>query len=104
MWRAAEEGFALATELADFLAQRGLPFREAHHVVGRLVRRLLEEGRRLKDLTLEELQAHHPLFSQEALPLLRLETAIHARASYGGTAPGAVRERVLEAKKEVGLD
>ncbi|MCH1927572.1 hypothetical protein L6232_22520, partial [Shewanella sp. C31] len=43
MWRAAEEGYALATELADYLAEKGLPFREAHHVMGRLVRRLLEE-------------------------------------------------------------
>jgi len=103
MWKAAEEGFALATELADFLAQRGVPFREAHHVVGRLVRRLIQEGRGLKDLSLDELRTHHPLFSEEALPLLRLETAIHARASYGGTAPRAVRERVLEAKEEVGL-
>lgn len=103
MWRAAEEGFALATELADFLAQRGLPFREAHHVVGRLVRKLIQEGRGLKDLSLDELRAHHPLFSEEVLPLLRLETAIHARASYGGTAPKAVWERILEAKEEVGL-
>ncbi|BAW02154.1 argininosuccinate lyase [Thermus thermophilus] len=104
MWRAAEEGYALATELADYLAEKGLPFREAHHVVGRLVRRLVEEGRALKDLTLEELQAHHPLFAEDALPLLRLETAIHRRRSYGGTAPEAVRERLEEARKEVGLD
>ncbi|MER3602657.1 MAG: argininosuccinate lyase [Thermus sp.] len=104
MWKAAEEGFALATELADFLAQRGVPFREAHHVVGRLVRKLVQEGRALKDVDLFELKAHHPLFSEEALLLLRLDTAIHARASYGGTAPRAVRERVLEAKEEVGLD
>lgn len=104
MWRAAEGGYTLATELADYLAEKGLPFREAHHVVGRLVRRLVEEGRPLKDLTLEELQTHHPLFAEDALPLLRLETAIHRRRSYGGTAPMAVRERLEEAKKEVGLD
>ncbi|WP_135257477.1 argininosuccinate lyase [Thermus caldilimi] len=104
MWQAAEGGYALATELADYLAEKGLPFRAAHHVVGRLVRRLAEEGRPLKDLTLEELKAHHPLFAEDALPLLRLETAIHRRRSYGGTAPEAVRARLLEAKKEVGLD
>jgi argininosuccinate lyase len=103
MWQAAEGGFALATELADYLAQKGLPFREAHHVVGRLVRKLSEEGRALKDLTLQDLKAHHPLFAEDALPLLRLESAIHRRRSYGGTAPEAVRERLLEAKKEVGL-
>ena len=73
-------------------------------MVGRLGGRLVEEGRALKDLTLEELQAHHPLFAEDALPLLRLETAIHRRRSYGGTAPEAVRERLEEAKKEVGLD
>jgi len=104
MGQAAEGGYALATELADYLAEKGLPFREAHHVVGRLVRRLVEEGRPLKDLTLEELKAHYPLFAEDALPLLRLETAIHRRRSYGGTAPEAVRARLLEAKKEVGLD
>jgi argininosuccinate lyase len=84
-------------------AAEGLPFREAHHVVGRLVRKLSEEGRALKDLTLQDLKAHHPLFAEDALPLLRLESAIHQRRSYGGTAPEAVRERLLEAKKEVGL-
>jgi argininosuccinate lyase len=101
MFRAAESGFSLATELADYLAERGLPFREAHHVVGRIVRHCAENGKELRDLSLSELQGFHPLFSEDALPLTRLETAIHRRRSYGGTAPEAVREALKVAKLEV---
>jgi len=101
MFRAVESGFSLATELADYLAERGLPFREAHHVVGRIVRHCAENGKELRDLSLSELQGFHPLFSEDALPLTRLETAIHRRRSYGGTAPEAVREALKVAKLEV---
>jgi argininosuccinate lyase len=101
MFRAAESGFSLATELADYLAERGLPFREAHHVVGRIVRHCAENGKELRDLSLSELQGFHPLFGEDALPLTRLETAIHRRRSYGGTAPEAVREALKVARLEV---
>ncbi|WP_027893264.1 argininosuccinate lyase [Calidithermus chliarophilus] len=103
MAKAAESGFSLATELADYLAQQGLPFREAHHVVGRVVRYCAEAGKELRDLELAELQSFHPLFSAEALGLTRLETAIHRRRSYGATAPERVKEAVEVAKREVGL-
>jgi len=101
MFRAAESGFSLATELADYLAERGLPFREAHHVVGRIVRHCAENGKELCDLSLSELQGFHSLFGEDALPLTRLETAIHRRRSYGGTAPEAVREALKVARLEV---
>ncbi len=101
MFRAAESGFSLATELADYLAERGLPFREAHHVVGRIVRHCAEGGRELRDLSLSELQGFHPLFGDDALALTRLETAIHRRRSHGGTAPEAVREALKVARLEV---
>ncbi|HFB39001.1 MAG TPA: argininosuccinate lyase, partial [Oceanithermus sp.] len=87
-----------ATDLADYLAKKGLPFREAHGVVGRLVKKLAEEGRELESLSLEELRAFSPLFEEDALWLLRLEHAIHARTSYGGTAPEAVRHQLEEAR------
>ncbi|RIH83902.1 argininosuccinate lyase [Calidithermus roseus] len=103
MAKAAESGFSLATELADYLAQKGLPFREAHHVVGRIVRHCAEAGKELRDLELPELQSFHPLFGAEALELTRLESAIHRRRSYGATAPERVREAVEIAKREVGL-
>nr|WP_027882237.1 argininosuccinate lyase [Meiothermus rufus] len=101
MRQAAASGFALATELADYLAERGLPFREAHHVVGRLVRYCLEERKELHQLSLAELQSFHPLFAEDALALTHLESAIHRRRSYGGTAPEAVREAIKTAKAEL---
>jgi argininosuccinate lyase len=103
MAKAAESGFSLATELADYLAQRGLPFREAHHVVGRIVRHCAEAGKELSELELAELRSFHPLFGPEALELTRLETAIHRRNSYGATAPERVREAIEVAKRELGL-
>ena len=98
MARAAKSGYALATDLADYLAKKGLPFREAHRVVGRVVQKLTREGRELEDLSLEELKGFSPLFEEDALSLLRLEEAIHARTSYGGTAPEAVRRQLQEAR------
>lgn len=103
MRQAAESGFALATELADYLAERGLPFREAHHLVGRIVRHCADSNKELRDLSLSELQGFHQLFGPEALELTRLETAIHRRRSYGGTAPEAVREAIQAAGLEVEL-
>lgn len=101
MFKAAESGFSLATELADYLAEHGLPFREAHHVVGHIVRYCTETGKELRDLDLRELAGFHPLFEADALELTRLETAILRRRSYGGTAPEAVKEAIKVAKSEV---
>ncbi len=101
MARAAKSGYALATDLADYLAKKGLPFREAHRVVGALVKKLAGEGRELEDLGLEELQEFSPLFEEDALGLLRLERAIQARSSYGGTAPEAVRRQLQEARSRL---
>lgn len=102
MAKAAESGFSLATELADYLAEKGVPFREAHHVVGRVVRYCGEHGKELRDLSLGELQNFHAAYEADALELTRLETAIHRRRSYGGTAPEAVKEALEAAKEEVG--
>jgi argininosuccinate lyase len=101
MFKAAESGFSLATELADYLAEHGLPFREAHHVVGRIVRHCADVGKELRDLSLGELQGFHALFGPEALALTRLETAIHRRRSYGGTAPEVVKQAIKVARSEV---
>jgi argininosuccinate lyase len=96
MRKAAESGFALATELADYLAEKGLPFREAHHVVGRVVHYCSEGNKELHHLSLEELQSFHSLFGPDALALTRLDTAIHRRNSYGGTAPKTVKQALEE--------
>jgi argininosuccinate lyase len=89
MRAAAGADFALATDYADYLARKGLPFRDAHHVVGAMVRHCLDAGKDLSDLTLEELQGFSPLFEADALKI-SVESAVAARDVEGGTAPGRV--------------
>ncbi|MBB6029726.1 argininosuccinate lyase [Oceanithermus desulfurans] len=102
--RAAAGGFALATDLADYLTRKGLPFRQAHAVVGRIVRKLQEEGRDLDDLSLEELRSFSDRFDEDALTLLSVEGSVSSRDVFGGTAPEQVRARIAEAKKELEED
>jgi argininosuccinate lyase len=94
----AVDDAALATDLADYLARRGLPFREAHHAVGKLVRFALEAGRPLRSLTLEELRAHSPAFGEDALALLDLRHSLGLRNIEGGTGPAAVRAQLAQAR------
>ena len=92
---AAASGFSTATDLADWLVRSlGLPFREAHHVTGTLVRRAEERGVDLPDLTLQEMQAAHPGISAEVYRVLGVDNSVASRASYGGTAPVRVRAQV----------
>lgn len=93
MARAMKAGFLNATELADYLAAKGLPFREAHHVVGSLVLRCEQQGKPLEQLTDEELTAASPLLSAEARSCLSYDRAVERRTSRGGTAPTVVKEQ-----------
>ncbi len=86
---AAVADFALATDYADYLAKRNVPFREAHEAIGALVARCEAEGRTLEELSLEELQAAHSAFEADALDI-NLESALAARDVPGGTAPATV--------------
>jgi len=88
--------YALTTELADFLAGKGVPFREAHHVAGGLVKMTESRGENLAGLTLEDLQAAHPAFTEEALQWLEPETAVQRRTSLGGTAWSEVERQVAQ--------
>ena len=97
MRRAAERGMLGATDLADHLAQRGVPFREAHEIVGRLVRERIAAGKDLGALTLDELRRHDKRFEASAIEEIRPERSLAARASPGGTAPDRVREALAEA-------
>ena len=97
--RAAAEGGALAaTDLADHLARAGVPFREAHEVVARLVRERAARGRDLAGITLDELRAADPRFGPSALEEMRAERSIAARGGPGGTAPDRVRAALAEAR------
>ena len=94
----AAGGFALATDLADFLAAKGVPFREAHHAVGRLVLRCEELGVSLEDVPQEELAAAHPALSEVPEGLFTPRGSVQNKRSAGSTAPGSVREQLGRAK------
>ncbi|MFC5553783.1 argininosuccinate lyase [Methylobacterium iners] len=90
--RAAGSGYATATDLADWLVRElGLPFREAHHVTGRLVGAAAARGVGLEDLSLAELQAAEPRITDAIYAVLGVENSVASRTSYGGTAPANVR-------------
>ena len=95
---AAARGYSTATDLADFLARGGVPFREAHEVVGGLVGLASRSGRQLWELEDAELRAAHPLLSADVARSLTVEESVKSRQSFGGTAPGRVREAVNAAK------
>lgn len=97
--REAAGGFALATELADFLASRGVPFREAHRAVGRLVRRCEELGVSLEDAPEEELAAAHPALSEMPRERLTPEGSVAAKLSLGSTSPDSVGAQISLAKE-----
>ena len=92
MKQAAGNGYATATDLADWLVRElGLPFREAHHVTGRLVGLAAEKGVGLEKLTLAEMQAVHAPITQAVFAVLGVEKSVKSRTSYGGTAPANVK-------------
>jgi argininosuccinate lyase len=92
---AAGSGFSTATDLADWLVRRlGLPFREAHHVTGRIVALAEAKGCDLPEVTLAEMREVHAQISAEVFTVLGVDNSVKSRTSYGGTAPDRVREQV----------
>lgn len=98
MRRATDMGYANATDLADYLAKKGIPFREAHHIVGQMVNYAIKKGKRLDDFTLEEYRGFSEKIEEDIREEIKLETCVAARKSYGGTAPEAVRVQLKEAE------
>ena len=96
--QAARRGFATATDLADYLVRKGVPFRDAHEVVGKAVRLGVETGRDLAEMTLAELQGFSPLIENDVFEVLSLEGSVAARDVWGGTAPNRVREAAATAQ------
>jgi argininosuccinate lyase len=93
MRAAASQGYLNATELADYLARKGTPFREAHDAAGRLVLLAIERGVELHDLSIEEMRSVSSLIEEDIYPALTLENTLATKSQTGGTAP----ERVIEA-------
>jgi argininosuccinate lyase len=91
MREAARRGFSTATDLADYLVRKGVPFRDAHEVVGKAVRLGVDSGRDLAEMSLEELQGFSDCIEQDVFEVLTLEGSVAARNHIGGTAPEQVR-------------
>lgn len=100
--RAAEGSFSNATELADFLVERGVAFRDAHHQVGQLVRGALDRGCGLEHIELREMQRIAPAVDAAVFDRLRVESALERRATVGGTAPARVAEQVRRWRQALG--
>jgi argininosuccinate lyase len=96
--RAASDQFLAATDIADMLVRRGVPFRQAHGIVGGVVRSALEQGKSLSDLSREELAAHSPLLDDGFFELLAPSASLEAKVSVGGTALARVREQLERAQ------
>ena len=94
MRAAALKGYATATDLADYLAQKGVPFRDAHEVVAHAVKLALQRGVDLAQLPAAELRALHPAIGGDAGAALTLESSLQSRATRGGTAPARVLEQI----------
>ena len=98
MRAAVLQGFATATDLADYLVKKGVPFRDAHEVVARAVRAAEAAGRDLADLPLADLQAYSPVIGEDVYAVLTLEGSLAARDHFGGTAPNQVRAAIVRAR------
>jgi len=99
---AASTGYTNATELADYLVRKGMPFREAHGVVGKIVMYALEHQKELDELTLEELKRFSETISADVFDCLKLDQTLRAKSVVGGTAPERVEAALKEARASLG--
>lgn len=102
MYLAAQGGFSTATEVAEYLVKKGMPFRQAHEIVGKIVAYCLKNKKGLEDLNLKEYQKFYAGFTEEIKEKIKLEKAINSRNHKGGTATTAVLERIREFEKNSG--
>ncbi len=101
MYRAAQSGFINATDLADYLAKKGMPFRTAYKIVGQIVAQCIAENCVLDELSLEKYKEHSELFEEDLYGEISLETCVSKRISQGGTSVGSVENQVAYVRKEL---
>ncbi|MGC0951452.1 argininosuccinate lyase [Pantoea agglomerans] len=99
---AAEQGYANSTELADYLVAKGVPFREAHHIVGEVVVAAIGQGVALEALSLAQLQQFSAVIGEDVYPILALQSCLDKRNAQGGVSPQQVAFAVVEAKQRLG--
>ena len=101
--QAAFQGYATATDLADYLVKKGLPFRDAHEAVARAVRFCVEKGCDLSEMTLEQMREFSNLIESDVMEILTLEGSVKARDHIGGTAPLQVKNAIANMRERLGL-
>lgn len=101
MAKAAEAEFCCATDVADYLTKKGVPFRTAHAVTGRIVRWCIAEGRTLQDMTAEEFKTFSDIFECDICEVVKAQACADARTSYGGASSACVRENLKSIKKRL---
>ena len=99
--RAASDPFLLATDLADYLVLRGVPFRDAHEVIGKLTAHSLQEKRDFPDMSLEEFRQFSPVFEADVFKVLDLKTALKARKGIGAPSPANVGAQITRWQKRI---
>jgi argininosuccinate lyase len=102
MLQAAAQGYSTATDLADYLVRRGFPFREAHEVVGGIVRLAIEKACELHEISPEEMRSLEPRIEDDVTEVLTVQGSVNARKAPGGTAFATVREALMEARSRLG--
>lgn len=98
MKKSAGLGFTNATDAADYLAKKGMPFRDAHEVVGKLVLYCEQNGKAIDELSIDELKSLSPMFADDVYDALSLETCVNKRIVYGGPNPGSVMKHIQKTK------
>jgi argininosuccinate lyase len=102
MERAAKRGYATATDLADYLVKKGLPFRDAHEVVAHAVKTAMAKGVDLSELALADLQVFNPKIDKDVFEVLSLQGSLNARSTLGGTAPAQVALQIKRHRARLG--
>jgi len=102
MYSAAGEGFSTATDVAEYLVKKGIPFRKAHEITGKIVAYGLKNKKNLENLTVKEYQKFNKCFNEDIKNIIKLEKAVNSRQHTGGTATKTVLQRIKEHEKSIG--
>jgi argininosuccinate lyase len=101
MRKAAEKGFFAATDLTDYLVEKGVPFRKAHQIIGTIVKQCVKQGKSLPDLDLQKYQKYSSLFQKDVFERIKLESCVFSKESAGGTGKKSLAKQIEEAKNSV---
>jgi argininosuccinate lyase len=98
-----DKGYMLATDLADWLVLKGISFRDAHSIVGKVVKYAEENEKVFKDITLEELQSVNEIFDHSSIQVLKMKSSLERKQTYGSPNPAQVKMRIIQLKKKLNL-